>query len=96
MAILTKEFLNDIGAHMDDATLEQFSANYETELDNRVINEIIDELTPEQAEQLTHYKNAGEQALQQWLAENVPNLAEIIDQETAILLGEIAEHSNDL
>ena len=67
---------------------------YEAELDNRIVNEIVDELDTEQLRELTRFKDNGDDAgLQRWLIENVPDLDKIVEEEMAILLGEIAENS---
>lgn len=96
MAIITRQFLTDIGVEMSEADFAAFSEHFESELDERIVNEIVDELSPEQAEELTVYKQKSDEELQQWLVENVEDLGEIINEEVTILLGEIAENSQSL
>ena len=94
MTVITRQLLADIGISLDDAAYVQFTEQYEAELDNRIVNEIVDELDTEQLRELTRFKDSGDDAgLQQWLIDNVPDLDKIVEEEMAILLGEIAENS---
>jgi hypothetical protein len=94
MTVITRQLLADIGISLDDAAYVQFTEQYEAELDNRIVNEIVDELDTEQLRELTRFKDSGDDAgLQRWLIENVPDLDKIVEEEMAILLGEIAENS---
>ena len=94
MTVMTRQLLADIGISLDDAAYVQFTEQYEAELDNRIVNEIVDELDTEQLRELTRFKdNSDDAGLQRWLIENVPDLDKIVEEEMAILLGEIAENS---
>ena len=94
MTVITRQLLADIGISLDDAAYVQVTEQYEAELDNRIVNEIVDELDTEQLRELTRFKDSGDDAgLQRWLVENVPDLDKIVEEEMAILLGEIAENS---
>ena len=94
MTVITRQLLADIGISLDDAAYVQFTEQYEAELDNRIVNEIGDELDTEQLRELTRFKdNSDDAGLQRWLIENVPDLDKIVEEEMAILLGEIAENS---
>jgi hypothetical protein len=94
--LLNKKFLEDIGVTLDDQTYAALSQHYEETLNDRVISEIVDELDERQLEELNNLKGGSTDILQQWLQENVPQLDEIIEDEIAILLGEIAENSDIL
>ena len=94
MTVITRQLLADIGISLDDAAYVQFTEQYEAELDNRIVNEIVDELDTEQLRELTRFRdNSDDAGLQRWLIENVPDLDKIVEEEMAILLGEIAENS---
>ena len=94
MTVITRQLLADIGISLDDAAYVQFTEQYEAELDNRIVNEIVDELDTEQLRELSRFKDSDDDAgLQRWLIENVPDLDKIVEEEMAILLGEIAENS---
>jgi len=97
MGIITKQLLNDIGVIMSEQNLEVLSEHFETTLDSRVVNEISQELTTDQLEQLNMLREQGtDEDLGKWLKQNVPDLKEIIDDETAILLGELADGADKL
>ncbi|HRC27856.1 MAG TPA: DUF5663 domain-containing protein [Candidatus Saccharimonas sp.] len=93
MALLDRTFLTDLGIALSDEDYQALSAHFETTLHERVIDEIVDELTPEQAEELAHLQQSDDATLQQWLTTNVSDLDEIVSDEVDILLGEIAENS---
>lgn len=97
MALLSKQFLNTLGITLDDASSEAFSQHFENTLNSRVIEEIIDILENDQLEQLATLRDSGDdEVLQKWLVENIPDLSEIIQDEVAILLGEIVENSDEI
>lgn len=97
MGVITKELLDSIGVQLSPQDLEILSDHFETTLDERVVAEIVNELNEGQLEQLTLIREQGsDEDLSSWLKLNVPELKEIIDDETAILLGELAEGADKL
>lgn len=75
-----------------DRTLEEFNA----ELDERIGIAVAEMLDDEQLEQMTRLQKAGDDAaLTQWLADALPDIAEIISDERDILLGEIADRADE-
>lgn len=75
-----------------DQTLEEFNA----ELDERIGIAVAEMLDDEQLEQMTRLQKAGDDAaLTQWLADALPDIAEIISDERDILLGEIADRADE-
>lgn len=96
MALLNLKLLTDLGITMSEEDAQLLSEHFETTLDERITNEIVAELDDEQLAQLKSLQESSEDDLAAWLKENVPALKEIIEDETAILLGEIAEHGDNL
>jgi hypothetical protein len=94
--LLNKQFLQDIGVTLDDQTYETLSEHYEETLNERVIIEIVDELDEKQLEELHSLTSQDDSMLNQWLVANIPKLDEIIEDEIAILLGEITESSQKI
>ena len=92
-SLLNKQLLDDIGITLSDEDNARLSEHFETTLDERVAQEIVIELDDTQLTQLTELRNGPEAELGAWLQANVPDLKEIIEDETAILLGELAENS---
>jgi len=98
MAILTKSILEDIGIVLNESDYESLAEHFDTTLQERIFNEIAKELTDEQSEELAGLKNSPDDQIALWLTTNVPatTLKEIVDDEVAILLGELAESSTDI
>lgn len=96
MSLLNQQLITDLGVEMSEEDLNQLSEHFETTLDERVTNELVAELDDTQLEQLTELRNSSEADLAAWLKQNVPELKAIIEDETAILLGELAENSDNL
>lgn len=93
MPMLTKEFLKSLGINLVDEDYIHLSEHFESTLHDRVINEIVLELSPAQAHELAAMQQAPDSELQRWLQQNVSGLADIVSDEVDILLGEIAEGS---
>lgn len=96
MPLLSHELLEQIGVTMSPDDMDLLSTHFETTLDERVTNEVIAELSDEQVDALAQLREGSDAQLSEWLKQNVPDLKEIIEDETAILLGELAEHSDSL
>lgn len=96
MAIITKDLLTQIGVNISDQDIEKLSEYFETTLDKRVMDSIIAELDDTQLASLEQAKSGTDEQLIEWLNSNVPELKDIIEEETNILLGELAEHSDGL
>lgn len=91
--LLNKEFLNELGVTLDESAYATFSEHYEGHLRERVVDEITSELNETQLTELHSFDTKSDEELQAWLKANVPQLKEIIEDEVAILLGDIAEDS---
>ena len=93
MAILSKQLIQDLGIELNEQDYASLSEHFETTLQERVINEVTMELSPEQAQELATMQSASDEDLLAWLQANVTDLAEIVSDEVDILLGELAENS---
>lgn len=93
MPILDRTLLNDLGIDLNDQDLTLLEEHFDTTLRDRVIQEIVEELTPEQAEELAAAQDISDEELLQWLRTNVPEFDAIVSDEVDILLGELAENS---
>jgi hypothetical protein len=98
MTILTKAILEDIGVELSQSDYESLSEHFDTTLQERIFNEIVEELTDEQAQDLAKLKSGPDEQIASWLTTNVPapTLKEIVDDEVSILLGELAENSTEI
>lgn len=93
MSLLSPTLLENLGINLSEEHYQALAEHFETTLNERVINEIVLELSPEQAEQLSQLQQAGDEEILTWLKANVPDVADIVADEVDILLGEIAENS---
>lgn len=93
MALLSPTLLAELGINLSERDYALLAEHFETTLNERVINEIVLDLTPEQAQGLADLENASDEAILAWLKSNVSDIAEVVADEIDILLGEIAENS---
>jgi len=96
MSTLSKEFLQSIGIELDDTAYPAFTEHFDTTLSTRIINEIIDSLDETQIAQFNQLQSADSNQLWEWVRANVPELSDIIQDEINILLGELAENSDQI
>ena len=93
-ALLSKELLKTIGIELDNATFDALSDHYESTLDSRITESIVDLLDENQLNEFQTLKGADRGEVAQWIAANVPELQAVIEDEVAILLGELAEQGD--
>ncbi len=93
MALLDKTILDELGIELTDQDYERLAEHFETTLRERVIGEIVEELSPEQAEQLAAMQGVSDDQLLAWLQANVLDFGDIVSDEVDILLGELAENA---
>lgn len=96
MQIINEQFLKDIGVVLSAEEVALLSDHFETTLGARIINEIADELDPQQAEALMAMADRNDPSISDWLVANVPALQDIIQDEVDILLGELVESKDSL
>ncbi len=94
--LLNKKFLEGIGVELNEQTFDALSEHYEQTLNERVMAEIVDGLDQDQLQALHSLEGGEADPLSAWLVANVPQLDEIIEDEVAILLGEIAENGDQI
>ena len=90
--LITQEDIEAVGVTLPEDQLAAFLEHANTTLNERVGAEITDSLTDEEVDEMVTVQEAGdERALQDWLITHVPELAEIVQDEKDIFLGEVAE-----
>lgn len=94
--LLDKTFLESVGITLDEDAYRLLADHYQETLMNRIEDELINELDEEQVIELSTLRDSTDQILQTWLAANVPQLREIIEDEIVILMGEIAKNSEQI
>ncbi|MDQ5932618.1 MAG: hypothetical protein QG649_703 [Patescibacteria group bacterium] len=95
-ALLSKKFLDSIGVSLDESTYRALEQHSQESLQARIIEAVIDLLDEQQLEDLQALRLSGQFEMETWLQANVPDLNYIIEDEIAILLGDIAESSDKL
>jgi hypothetical protein len=96
MPVLTQQFLQNLGINLDDQTSAAFSEHFEQTLGDRVVDAIVDNLDEQQVEQLAALRDQDDEQLQTWLQTNVPDLKEIVEDEVAILMGELVDNNDKI
>jgi hypothetical protein len=95
--LITKEMLATAGITVTPDEEEALLDHLNETLEERVGLEITDSLVDQQLEALATLQEQDDPAaIQQWLAENVPELQDIIKDEIDILLGEVAENADGI
>lgn len=94
---ITKKLLLSVGINLDANEEEKLLVHLNETLEERVGIEITDSLDDNQLEELAKLQESGDdEATQAWMTINVPDLHEIIKDEIDILLGEIADNTDNL
>lgn len=93
MTLLTPTLLKNLGINLSEQDYTLLDNHFQTTLNDRVIGEIVLELSPEQATELAALDQATDEEIMTWLTTNVTNITDIVSDEVDILLGELAESS---
>lgn len=90
--VITPKLIELAGIDIPDNQLEAFIDHANEQLDERVGEAIAQLLDEEQLTTILELQESGkEEAVITWLSENVSDLEQIVQDEFAILLGDIAE-----
>lgn len=96
MSALTNEFLESIGINLNKETFVEFSSHFDETLKERILSDIIDELSEDQLIEFEQLKDVDGDHVWHWIQNNVKDLKDIIQEEVDILLGELAENSDEI
>ncbi len=96
MKIINQNFLQEIGLELSEDAVNLLSDHFETTLNERIMNEITEELDQEQAEELLAMIERDDPTISEWLGANIPELKEIIQDEVDILVGELVQAKDSL
>ena len=95
--IITKEILDEAGIDIGDQDEAVLLEHLNETLQERVGAEITESLTDEELEELVKIQeNGNDEEVGAWIEANVPELAEITQDEIDILLGELSENSDGI
>lgn len=89
---ITINHIKNITPDKSDAELEEIAEQLNDKVAGLVGEEIITSLTPDDVDTLAEMQDTtSEENLVAWISERVPDHEEIIEDNTAIVLGEYAE-----
>ena len=86
--IVSRQLVEKLGLDLSDADLERLNHDALDQINKRVIEQIIEELEPAQLAELAQ-QDPNSPEFELWLEENVPQLEEIVGEETIFVLDEI-------
>jgi len=94
---ITEDTLKKLGINLEGQDVASLLTHLNDTLEERVGVEITDSLDDSQLKILLDLQEkASEEQVGQWLQQNVPEFEQIIQDETDILLGELAESSDGI
>lgn len=94
---INEDVLNNFGITVSDDDKASLLDHLNETLQERIGTEIAAMLDDAKLEQLVEIQDTGtEDQVGAWLAENVPELDEIVEDEIAILMGELADSRDDI
>ncbi len=94
--MITLEALEQFGIETNRSDIDNFLTHLNDMLDERVGIEITESLDDTKLAELLKLQESGDDnTIGDWLQANVPELEQIAQDEIDILLGEVAENSDD-
>ena len=94
--IVTKVQLNSIGISLPDDQMQALIQHVEETINERISEEVVESLSDDQLKELVELQtgNASAEEIDAWIRERVPEYDEIIEDNVAIVLGELVENSD--
>jgi hypothetical protein len=97
MQYITEQTLEDLDIKLDPEAKQQLLEHFNETLQTRIGAEITESLNDDQLEELLTLQQDGDEAkIAQWLRQNVPDLNDIVQDEVDILIGELADSTNQI
>ncbi len=96
--VVTKEQLNSVGVDLPDDQMQALIQHVEETINEQISEEIVDSLDDAQLEELVALQdaNAPAEQVEAWVRERVPEYDDIIEDNVAIVLGELVKNSESL
>ena len=94
--IVTKAQLNSIGVNLPDDQMQALIQHVEETINERISEEVVESLTDEQLAELVKMQdsNVSAEEIDAWIRERIPEYDEIIEDNVAIVVGELVENSD--
>lgn len=96
VTIVTKAQLNSIGINLPEDQMQALIQHVEDTINSQIGEEIVESLDDEQLKELVQMQDNDVPAeeIDAWIRERVPEYDEIIEDNVAIVLGELADNSD--
>lgn len=95
--LITRELLDQFGISLEGRDEASFLQHLNDTLEERIGAEITESLDDEQLKTLLEMQEKGsDEEVGAWIEQNVPELQQITQDEIDILLGEVAENSDEI
>ena len=96
VTIVTKAQLNSIGISLPDDQMQALIQHVEDTINSQIGEEIVESLDDDQLKELVQMQDndAPAEEIDAWIRARVPEYDEIIEDNVAIVLGELANNSD--
>lgn len=96
VTIVTKAQLNSIGINLPEDQMQALIQHVEDTINSQIGEEIVESLDNEQLKELVQMQDndAPAEEIDAWIRARVPEYDEIIEDNVAIVLGELANNSD--
>ena len=96
VTIVTKAQLNSIGINLPEDQMQALIQHVEDTINSQIGEEIVESLDDEQLKELVQMQDNDVPAeeIDAWIRERIPEYGEIIEDNVAIVLGELVENSD--
>lgn len=96
VTIVTKAQLNSIGINLPEDQMQALIQHVEDTINSQIGEEIVESLDDEQLKELVQMQDNDVPAeeIDAWIRARVPEYDEIIEDNVAIVLGELADNSD--
>lgn len=96
VTIVTKAQLNSIGINLPEDQMQALTQHVEDTINSQIGEEIVESLDDDQLKELVQMQDndAPAEEIDAWIRARVPEYDEIIEDNVAIVLGELADNSD--
>lgn len=96
VTIVTKAQLNSIGINLPEDQMQALIQHVEDTINSQIGEEIVESLDDDQLKELVQMQDndAPSEEIDAWIRARVPEYDEIIEDNVAIVLGELADNSD--
>lgn len=96
VTIVTKAQLNSIGINLPEDQMQALIQHVEDTINSQIGEEIVESLDDDQLKELVQMQDndAPAEEIDAWIRARVPEYDEIVEDNVAIVLGELADNSD--